>query len=35
MDSSLYSVSELREQLLFSGFKENNVYSVKTLKKKL
>ena len=35
MDRCLYSVSELREQLLVSGFKENDVYSLKTLKMKL
>ena len=35
MDRCLYSVSELREQLLVSGFKENDVNSVMTLKKKL
>ena len=35
MDRCLYSVSELREQLLVSDFKENDVYSVKTLKRKI
>ena len=35
MDRCLYSVSELLEQLLVSGFKENDVYSVKILKRKL